>query len=228
MDRQVAAVVEAHLVDSGAGPGDVEGAVVREIPGLGGLVVDRAQGDLAVVLEVEHVGVAGRRSGALHPNLNLLAIAQHVQRAFGGRRSHADVAAPDDHDRAVRGAGTDSKRQGRATACIPNEEVRLVAGHIPGVRSEPAGAVLLEAESRRVTALDVQFRDRGRGSQTNSAAVVDEERVAGRPRLDGEWRAAARGVVDRKFIGAAVGRIVRRQLPIVPGIGTRGRGGRRT
>src|SRR6185369_4478014 len=142
-----------------------------------------------------------------------------------GRRggAHTDLAVSGDVDRAGRRAGTDAERKAGDTGHVANEEVRLVARDVPGLRGEAAGVVLLEAHRRGVAGGDVQVEDRRGGAEADAAGAVDEDRVRRRGAGDGKRNRRGRDVFDGELVRAAAGGVVPRQLPVVVREAGRGR-----
>src|SRR5204863_6159820 len=82
-------------------------------------------------------------------------------------------------------------------------------------RREDAAVVLLEADGGCVAGGDVEVEHRGRGTQTETARRIDEDRVGRRAAGDRKWHGRRGDVLDRELVGPAGSRVVAGQLPVV-------------
>src|SRR5438270_5001215 len=103
-----------------------------------------------------------------------------MQPASWARDSNPHVAGAGDIETACGRSRPEAERQPAAARHVPDEEVRLIAGDVPGLRRKTGGRRLLEPMRRRVAGGDVKVEDRGRGAQTEAAGAVDEQRGIGR------------------------------------------------
>src|ERR1700681_1606710 len=140
----------------------------------------------------------------------------------GAGGSHPHVAAGADVDRAGGRARPDAEGQAGAAGDVADEEVRLVAGDVPGLGREAAGVVLLQAQGRRVAGGDVQVEHRSGGAEADPAGRVDEDRVGGRAAGHRERHGGGGDVLDGELIGASGGRVVGGELPVVVGAASSG------
>ncbi len=101
-------------------------------------------------------------------------------------------------------ARPDSEGQPRTVGGIPDKEIGLVTSHIPGLRSEAARAVLLQADRRCVPIGDMQLKSWRRGAQADPSDVVNIQGMCWGPGLDRERGTAGRDVLDRELVQTAI------------------------
>ena len=178
----------------------------------------------AVVFQL-HQLLRTRAAGILDQQLRGAVAARHMQRGGGvGARTDADIIVPVDHQALAVGAGQDAEGQRAAGRGVADEEARLVARHVPGLRGEPGGAVLLQAHRGRIAGPDVDIGGGRRGAQPHIALTVDGQRVRPRAGKDAKDEAARGGVLDAKIAAAAIGAVIGINPPVVWRKGGRGRG----